>query len=319
LADRMFCWVRPLAAWECNQRALAYAHEHQIDALLSFLTAMAAWHRLRFGDWATAERLARGETAHGTSVTQILASTVLAELALRRGWPDVDERLAEVSDQAGRTGELQWIAPVLELEMEAAWLRDDALPVDRILQARDEAGPQAWASEAYGARLSAWAAVAGVQLPYEGRVPAPHAAMASADWRRASSAFGEVGWDYDRALMLSMLDDERALTDALLICRRLDVGPLEDRVVRRMRALGYRVPRGPQRATRGNPAGLTPREVEVLSLVADGLTNAEIAERLHLSPRTAEHHVSALLAKLAVSTRRHAARRASELGLLDRV
>jgi ATP/maltotriose-dependent transcriptional regulator MalT len=97
------------------------------------------------------------------------------------------------------------------------------------------------------------------------------------------------------------------------------VAPLEDRVIRRMRALAYRVPPGPLRATRGNPAGLTTREVEVLSLVADGLTNAEIAERLHVSPRTAEHHVSALLAKLAVPTRRHAARRATELGILDRV
>jgi DNA-binding NarL/FixJ family response regulator len=67
--------------------------------------------------------------------------------------------------------------------------------------------------------------------------------------------------------------------------------------------------------TRANPAGLTARQLEVLSLLTEGLTNAEIADRLVVSPRTAEHHVAAVLTKIGASTRREAARRASELGL----
>jgi DNA-binding CsgD family transcriptional regulator/tetratricopeptide (TPR) repeat protein len=319
LADRLFCWVRPDVAWDYNQRASAYAREHQVDTLLAFLQAMAAWHRLRLGDWDTAERLAVGELGGGESVTQLLARTVLAELAVRRGDTDAAERLAEVEEQAERTGELQWIGPVLELAMEWALLRGEPLPVQRIVRARDRVGRPAWGAEGYGARLTAWASVAGVHLPFEGQRPRPHAAMATADWAAAAAAFGEVGWDYDRALMLSLLDDEDALAEALGVCRRLDATLLEERIVRRMRTLGYRVPRGPQQATRGNRAGLTVRELEVLRLVADGLTNGEIAERLYVSPRTAEHHVSALLAKLAVPTRRAAARRAEELGLLGRV
>jgi DNA-binding NarL/FixJ family response regulator len=63
------------------------------------------------------------------------------------------------------------------------------------------------------------------------------------------------------------------------------------------------------------PDGLTPREAEVLALIAEGLTNAEIAERLVVSPRTAEHHVAAVLTKLGAPTRREAARRVSELRL----
>jgi DNA-binding NarL/FixJ family response regulator len=54
----------------------------------------------------------------------------------------------------------------------------------------------------------------------------------------------------------------------------------------------------------------------VLALVVEGLTNAEIAERLVVSPRTAEHHVAAVLTKLGAVSRRDAARRASELRLL---
>ena len=81
-----------------------------------------------------------------------------------------------------------------------------------------------------------------------------------------------------------------------------------------MRRLGVTVPRGPRAATRTNPAGLTARQLEVLALVVDGLTNAEIAERLVISPRTAEHHVAAVLSKLGADDRRDAARRAAELG-----
>jgi DNA-binding NarL/FixJ family response regulator len=87
-------------------------------------------------------------------------------------------------------------------------------------------------------------------------------------------------------------------------------------VTRRLRELGMRVPLGPRVSTRANPAGLTARQLEVLTLLVEGLTNAEIAERLVVSPRTAEHHVAAVLTKLEAGTRLEAARRASELRLL---
>src|SRR5207249_10590311 len=132
------------------------------------------------------------------------------------------------------------------------------------------------------------------------------------DWRGAADAFGEVGWTYDRALMLSLLDDEESLFEAIGIARGLGAEPLTKRVASRLRELGARVPHGPRISTRANPAGLTGRQLEVLSLLAGGLTNAEIADRLVVSQRTAEHHVAAVLAKLGAATRRDAARRASE-------
>jgi len=84
----------------------------------------------------------------------------------------------------------------------------------------------------------------------------------------------------------------------------------------RLRAIGAPVPRGPRRTTRANPAALTVRELEVLRLVADGLRNAEIADRLVLSPRTVDHHVAAVLRKLAARTRGEAVASATKLGLL---
>jgi DNA-binding NarL/FixJ family response regulator len=115
--------------------------------------------------------------------------------------------------------------------------------------------------------------------------------------------------------MLSLLDAEESLAEAIEISRGLGAEPLTRRVAGRMRELGLNVPHGPRQSTRANPAGLTARQLDVLALLAAGLTNAEIAERLVVSPRTAEHHVAAVLTKLGAATRRDVARRAAELGL----
>ena len=61
-------------------------------------------------------------------------------------------------------------------------------------------------------------------------------------------------------------------------------------------------------STRAHPAGLTPRELEVVELVAEGLTNAEIAARLVIREKTVDHHVSAVLGKLGVRSRYEAAK-----------
>jgi DNA-binding NarL/FixJ family response regulator len=74
-----------------------------------------------------------------------------------------------------------------------------------------------------------------------------------------------------------------------------------------MQAAGAVIPRGPRAATRENPFGLTARQSQILALLADGLTNAQIAARLHLSPKTVDHHVTAILTKLNVHAREEAA------------
>jgi DNA-binding NarL/FixJ family response regulator len=158
--------------------------------------------------------------------------------------------------------------------------------------------------------------VAGVDAEVAPGLTSPYAWMIERDWAAAAEAFGDVGWEYDRALLLSLLDDEEALVQALSIARRLGAEPLTKRVIGRMRDLGIRVPAGPRVATRANPAGLTARQLEVLVLLAEGLSNAEIAERLVVSQRTAEHHVAAVLTKLGATSRREAAQRAAELQLV---
>jgi len=69
-----------------------------------------------------------------------------------------------------------------------------------------------------------------------------------------------------------------------------------------------RIPRGRRAATRANAAGLTSREMEVLGLIADGMTNAGIGRRLFISTRTVDHHVAAILRKIDVDGRAAATR-----------
>ncbi len=104
------------------------------------------------------------------------------------------------------------------------------------------------------------------------------------------------------------------MLEALAVLDGLGARPAAALVRRRLREAGVSaVPRGPVAATRGNPAGLTDRQVEILRLLAEGRTNAEIAARLVLSVRTVDHHVSAVLQKLGVASRRDAAATAAAL------
>jgi ATP/maltotriose-dependent transcriptional regulator MalT len=308
-------WIRPAQAQVAAQRARDYAQLHEVDSLGTYVTVTLAWLRIREGDWGSAA-VAQERLSQVPTVTQLHAKTVLAEVAVRRGAPDAAERLADVAAQAERARELQRVQPVVELQIEAALLSGTAMPIDAIDRAvalARDTGDDRWG----GGRLIGWAKVAGVDTALPGRFPAPHAAMAAGDWAAAADAFGAVGWVYDRALLLSLLDDRAALVEALEIARSLGAAPLAERVRRRMRELGLPIPHGPRETTRGNPVGLTERQLEVLRLIADGFTNAEIAERLVVSPRTAEHHVEAVLAKLEVTTRRDAARRAAALGVFS--
>ena len=107
-----------------------------------------------------------------------------------------------------------------------------------------------------------------------------------------------------------------AAAEALRVLTDLGAVRAAQRVRAELRRRGVSgVPRGPRASTTTNAAGLTARQLEVLGLLAKGLTNADIAARLTLSPKTVEHHVSAVLDKLQVTTRGQAIAAAHRLNL----
>ena len=312
-------WVRPDQARTHAEQASNAAREHEFEAMTAFVNAFRAWLDLREGHPDAAARLvgvpvSRARDKVG-SLAEQQARIVLAERAVRVGADDAVERLHDVVSSADRTRMLVHIAPVLELEVEHALNEDAPLPRQRFEQLTEVVGHQPLRTGCSAARIAAWAALCGRTVDFRGKAPAPYAAMIDRDWAGAADAFGAVGWRHDRALLLSLVPERDALAEALSIARSLGAAPLETRVCRRMRSLGLSVPRGPRASTQGNPAQLTERQLEVYRHLATGRTNTQIAEVLHISPRTAEHHVASILAKLKVTSRAEAVARAVELGL----
>ena len=142
-------------------------------------------------------------------------------------------------------------------------------------------------------------------------LPPPFAAQEQGDWDLAADLWRQLDCPYEAALVLADADDTGALRQALTELQRLGAKPAAAIVARRLQERGIRdLPRGPRPATKRNQALLTEREVEVLRLLATGVSNGDIASRLFLSTRTVDHHVSAILAKLGV---RSNARQLAEL------
>lgn len=131
----------------------------------------------------------------------------------------------------------------------------------------------------------------------------------------AAAFWEEKGIPYERALALAH-DNNTEKLEALEILETLGAAAVAAKLRKTLRDQGVAVPRGKGRQTRDHVAGLTARQAEVLQLLDEGLTNTEIADQLFLSPRTIEHHVSAVLTKLDAPTREQAVSRAHREGLL---
>jgi DNA-binding NarL/FixJ family response regulator len=131
----------------------------------------------------------------------------------------------------------------------------------------------------------------------------------------AAEMWSAIGCPYERALALAHGNPADQL-EALEMLETLGATAVAAKLRKAMRDEGLSVPRGKGRVTRGHAAGLTARQTEVLQLLDEGLSNTEIADRLFVSPRTVEHHVSAILAKLDSSTREQAVTFARSEGFL---
>jgi DNA-binding CsgD family transcriptional regulator len=140
--------------------------------------------------------------------------------------------------------------------------------------------------------------------------------MLADDHRAAAQEWQDLGCPLWAAYALAFSPDTRDAQQCLDILDRLGAPAVRQAVLRARHAQGLTVPRGPRPASRANPAGLTAREVEVLGLLADGLSYAEVAGRLILSEKTVGHHVSAVLRKLGEPTRPRAVATALRLGII---
>lgn len=308
----------PVLARRHVDDGLAYARTHGLD--LTHLYLLVARSRLeldegRWGDAAESAELVLGEHFVST-YPRTLALVTLALVRARRGDPDVWPVLDEARALSAPTGELPRIAPVAAASGEAAWLAGRREAVAAETDAAFRLALQRGAPRAVG-ELAVVRKRAGIEDEFPEDAAEPWRSELLGDWEGAARAWRDLGCPYETALALLDGGGPEPLREALDICSDLGARPLAAIVSRRLRELGAPVPRGPRPSTRGNPANLTTRELDVLGLLAEGLRNSEIADRLVVSRRTVDHHVSAILRKLGARTRGEAVAEASRLGLVQ--
>jgi DNA-binding CsgD family transcriptional regulator len=326
-----------LASTALNQRAYAlaaryrdqgirYCAERDLDTWGLAMLADQARADLDHGRWTEATRTVEAvlRDPRTSPPSRIDALVVLGLLRARRGdprvWAPLDEALV-LGTGTGEPGELQRFGPVAAARAEAAWLEGDPAPARAVVEAAldlvDRTRSYAWLA----GELAFWLRRQGGpdRLPAGGLaegVAEPFVLQMTGDWEAAAERWRALGCPYEAAGALADSDQEGQLRTALAELQRLGARPLAAAVARRLRELGVRsLARGPRPSTRANPANLTARETEVLALVTEGLRNADIAQRLFVSTKTVDHHVSAILAKLGVRSRAEAARAAARLGI----
>ena len=303
------------AAARWIEEGLAYTDGHDLDLWRLSILGSRVWLELQQGRWDeatdTAELLITDP--RDSPSPRIDAYLVLSLVRARRGDPGAQGALAEAAGIA--SGDYMHTVRLATVEAEIEWLAGRAARIGSItddLVALTARKSSLWPY----AEVALWRHRAGIGVVPARPLPDPIACELEGRHREAAAAWEELGSPYEAAVALSLAGDSAFVAEAHGRLIGMGARPAAAAAARRLRERGVRgIPRGPRRSTMENPANLTKRELDVLALLSDGLSNAEIAERLFLSRRTVDAHVSAILRKLGVSTRARAVAAVSANGV----
>ena len=302
------------------RRTIDTAARYEIPAFENYARAQLAQVLVWKGEWAAAEDVAAevlGSNPRMDSLHRRHLGWVIGTLQTRRGWPEAHTTLDRTWSAVEAAGELQTILPVAATVAEYIWLTG-ATDADRIARLREvlNEGIRLGHPWVVG-ELAFWLWKLGELAEIPEGIAEPYRLVMQGDPIAAAEIWEKLGYPYERAIALSHGDTTSQL-EALDILDTLGATAVADKLRQALRDQGVPVPRR-RRVTRGPGVGLTARQSEVLSLLAEGLSNVDIADRLFLSPRTVEHHVAAVMSKLNASSRDEAVEKATEQELLTAV
>jgi DNA-binding CsgD family transcriptional regulator len=298
--------------------AIELASDPERDLWWLHLNSYRARVALDRGRWSEAGEIAAQiiRNRRVSPLPPLLALSVTGRLRARRGDPDpwgpLDEALAL------SVPELQRVEPVAVARVEAAWLAGDP---ERVVAEAERVEPIAQRCDARWVlgELACWRRRAGAHVDPDIETTGPYALELAGAFEEAADAWTALGFPYEAAIARAGSADAALQRQALEDLQALGALGAAAVVARELRRRGAaNLPRGPRPTTRDNPAQLTARELEVLLLVAEGLRNRDIADRLFLSTKTVAHHVASIMSKLGARSRGEAAVEAERLGLVER-
>lgn len=296
-----------------------YCEERDLNSWTTYMLSWKARLLLEAGNWKEADEIATNLLSTETyPPVRLTALVVSALIKMRRGEGDCLSLLEEAKKIAVTSMEIQRIAPVFTALLEYEWITGDKqLTQEEINEAvlmilktdshLENSNFIFWLWKARGEVVEGfdW---------YEG-----YLALVNNDIKKAIAIFHENGCKCEEALALLSGDEEDKKT-GLALLQELGANAVFEKMKQQLRNEGVKsIPRGKRKTTQSNPGQLTEREIDIVKLLHQGMQNKEIAEKLFISPKTVDHHISSILYKLEVNSRTKAAKEAIRLGIIKDV
>lgn len=301
------------AAVDLADEAIASAVQHEQPVHENYAKTLKARLLELKGNWAEAEDLARHQL-DSAAISQMVALPLLGVLEARTGRDSAPATLSRAWAKAEASGEVQRLAPAAAALAEYAWIYGrSAVPETATALNLQDLIRRGHRWSAGSIAFWRWANGGAAGAPHG--IAEPYRLLIDGNPAAAAEMWSALGCPYEQAVALAH-GDPAAQVEALEAFDQLGARAVAAKLRKSLRTQGVAVPRGKGRKTRDHPAGLTARQAEVLELLNQGMSNLEIADALFLSPRTVEHHVSAILGKLACSTREEAVIAAATRGLI---
>ncbi|HEX6870394.1 MAG TPA: LuxR C-terminal-related transcriptional regulator, partial [Micromonosporaceae bacterium] len=282
------------------------------------LGARGRLHLLR-GEWDEALRDADTVLgSHGAPLGRAWAEIIRGLVGLRRGEGTPSAHLDRAWELAGRLREPLRTLPATAALVEQRWLTGiEDSRIDAALEILPRGGGASKALEWSAGDLAIWLHRIGRVVPDGVMVAEPYRIHLAGDAAAAAAAWARLGEPYSQALALFDTGVDADALRALAILDRLGATAAAAKVRQQLRDRGLaNLPASPRASTRANPAGLTGRQMEVLALLGEGLSNAQLAARLYISAKTVDHHISAILTKLGAASRMEAVHIARTSGII---
>ena len=291
------------------EAGVPFCQDHELDMYMHCLIGAHMGVLERLGRWDEALELAERELANPTLSPFNRAAPLMTAAAIyaRRGDrkladPLIAEAIVVMNDMGCSEEELRHV--------ELSWLEGE---FDEARQRAVSLAQRPGVAAEVTTELAVWLRRLGENVnDYELMVDPVRQRQLDEQWVDVAAMWADIGSPYEQALALYDSGEEEPMRQAITILDGLGAAAAVNVVRSEMRRRGFSsIPRGVRSATREDSLGLTRRQREVLDLMTEGLTNAEIGARLFLSERTVDHHVGSVLAKLGVDSRREAVRLAA--------